>query len=217
MHNRPGSHAAPFGRTRRTAARDPAVTDSDPRPRTEQLANPFRPGNGVAPPRPAGRDALLEESGRHLGEARPLHANWTLTGIRGTGKTVLLGEFAARGERAGRLRLGRELGDRHRDARLAEPGLPRLPGPASSGDRRLAAGTAGQRVLDAMARAGGRAAALGLRRPLAGLRDVDAAVRRPVDRGLACRPARGAHGFALPLSGACLRRRAELTEPAGRR
>jgi len=38
-----------------------------------------------------------------------------LTGIRGTGKTVLLGEFAGRGERSGWVCLERELGDRHRD------------------------------------------------------------------------------------------------------
>jgi hypothetical protein len=56
-----------------------------------------------------------------LYEAPPLHPNWALTGLRGTGKTVLLGEFAARAERAGWLTLQRELGDRHRDdVRLAE-------------------------------------------------------------------------------------------------
>jgi hypothetical protein len=56
-----------------------------------------------------------------LVERPPLHANWTLTGLRGTGKTVLLGEFATRAERAGWLTLQRELGDRHRDdVRLAE-------------------------------------------------------------------------------------------------
>jgi hypothetical protein len=50
-----------------------------------------------------------------------LHANWALTGLRGTGKTVLLGEFATRAERAGWLTLQRELGDRHRDdIRLAD-------------------------------------------------------------------------------------------------
>ena len=97
------------------------MTDLDSNPRTEQLANPFRPGNGVAPPYLAGRDALLAEFERYLGETHPPHANWTLTGIRGTGKTVLLGEFATRGERAGWLCLGRELSDRHRDdARLAD-------------------------------------------------------------------------------------------------
>ena len=97
------------------------MTQAEPRARTEQLANPFRPGNGVAPPYLAGRDALLAEFERFLGEAHPPHANWALTGIRGTGKTVLLGEFATRGERGRWLCLERELGDRHRDeGRLAD-------------------------------------------------------------------------------------------------
>ena len=85
------------------------------------LPNPFRPGNGVPPPHLAGRDQLLANFEDWLLEAPPLHANWALTGLRGTGKTVLLGEFATRAERAGWLTLQRELGDRHRDdIRLAE-------------------------------------------------------------------------------------------------
>lgn len=89
--------------------------------RTEQLANPFRPGNGVPPPYLAGRDTLLAEFERFLGATHPPHPNWTLTGIRGTGKTVLLGEFAGRGEGAGWLCVERELGDRHREEeRLVE-------------------------------------------------------------------------------------------------
>ena len=85
------------------------------------LPNPFRPGNGVPPPYLAGRDRLLETFEDWLLEEPPLHANWALTGLRGTGKTVLLGEFAARAERAGWLTLQRELGDRHRDdVRFAE-------------------------------------------------------------------------------------------------
>lgn len=85
------------------------------------LPNPFRPGNGVPPPYLAGRDAVLNAFEDWLVETPPLHANWSLTGLRGTGKTVLLGEFATRAERAGWLTLHRELGDRHRDdARLAE-------------------------------------------------------------------------------------------------
>ncbi len=405
------------------------MTQLDPNSRTESLANPFRPGNGVAPPYLAGRDPLLLEFARFLGEAHPPHANWTLTGIRGTGKTVLLGEFAARGERAGWLCLERELGDRHRDeARLAdaiaddcaalirrcsalagigdtlerawqyvrprrlsigeigyEPGyrteapdaagaiqsallaldeaLARtdLPGvlllydeghllgddrrheqfPLSSllaglghtqrtssrvrlvlcglptlslnlkrartyaermfrhvvighlgrgdawdalgiplrgsdrslepsligeivertagypyflqffggfvcsrvgrsdvrlsdylalessllheldlaffEDRYLVAGAAGQRVLEAMARAGGRVSSLSLRRTLDDLPNVDVILRRLVDRGLIYRPTRGTYDFALPLFGSYLRRRAELTELTGRR
>jgi hypothetical protein len=85
------------------------------------LPNPFRPGNGVPPPYLAGRDGGLDAFEDWLVETPPLHANWTLTGLRGTGKTVLLGEFAARAERAGWLTLHRELGDRHRDdVRFAE-------------------------------------------------------------------------------------------------
>jgi hypothetical protein len=318
------------------------VTDLEPDLRTEQLANPFRPGNGVAAPYLAGRDALLVEFERYLGETYPPHANWTLTGIRGTGKTVLLGEFATRGERAGWLCLGRELSDRHRDdARLAdaiaddcaalirrcsalagvgdaiertwqyvrprrvsvgelgyEPayetkerdaaevigaaltaldgalaqtdvpgvlflydeahllgddrraeryplssllagfgqaqrtsgrvrlvlcGLPTLSlnlnelDLAFFEDRYLVAGTAGQGVLDAMARAGGRVSALSLRRTLADPPNVDVVVRRLVDRGLVYRPTRGTYDFALPLFGSYLRRRAELTQLTGRR
>jgi hypothetical protein len=85
------------------------------------LPNPFRPGNGVPPPYLAGRDRVLDAFEDWLLETPALHANWTLTGLRGTGKTVLLGEFAARAERAGWLTLHRELGDRHRDdVRFAE-------------------------------------------------------------------------------------------------
>jgi hypothetical protein len=91
------------------------VAQSQPIARTEQQANPFRPGNGVPPPYLAGRDTLLAEFERFVGESHPPHPDWTLTGIRGTGKTVLLGEFAGRGERAGWLCLERELADRHRD------------------------------------------------------------------------------------------------------
>ena len=79
-----------------------------------QLANPFRPGNGVAPPYLAGRDRLLADFEGFVAE-RPLHPNWTLTGLRGTGKTVLVNEFAARAEHAGWLTLERELSERHRD------------------------------------------------------------------------------------------------------
>ncbi len=85
------------------------------------LPNPFRPGNGVPPPYLSGRDALLADVEDWLLEDPPLHANWTLTGLRGTGKTVLLGEIVQRAERSGWLTLERELSDRHRDdARLAE-------------------------------------------------------------------------------------------------
>jgi AAA ATPase domain len=96
------------------------MAETVPNNRTETPANPFRPGNGVRPPYLAGRDRLLAEFEEFTRE-RPLHANWTLIGLRGTGKTVLLSEFAARAERAGWVTLQREVGERHRDdARLAD-------------------------------------------------------------------------------------------------
>jgi len=101
VHN--PAEAAPTGvpRPDNTRQQESDVTQPEAKARTEQLSNPFRPGNGVAPPYLAGRDPLLAEFERFLGEAHPPHANWTLTGIRGTGRTVLLGEFAGRGERSG--------------------------------------------------------------------------------------------------------------------
>jgi hypothetical protein len=96
------------------------MADVAPTKPTEQLANPFRPGNGVRPPFLAGRDGLLAEFDAFVAE-QPLHPNWTLTGLRGTGKTVLLAEFAARAEHAGWVTLHREVGERHRDdGRLAD-------------------------------------------------------------------------------------------------
>jgi phosphoglycolate phosphatase-like HAD superfamily hydrolase len=80
------------------------VTHAPVKSRTGQLANPFRPGNGVTPPHLAGHDALLDDYESFTAEA-PLHPNWALTGLRGTGKTVLLGELAAR---AGAPRLSRD-------------------------------------------------------------------------------------------------------------
>ena len=87
----------------------------------EQSANPFRPGNGVLPAYLAGRERPLAEFDAFVADPHPLHANWTVTGLRGTGKTVLVETAAARAEAAGWLTLERELGERHRDdARLAE-------------------------------------------------------------------------------------------------
>jgi hypothetical protein len=87
----------------------------------EQSENPFRPGNGVLPAYLAGRERPLAEFDAFVADPHPLHANWTVTGLRGTGKTVLVETAAARAEAAGWLTLERELGERHRDdARLAE-------------------------------------------------------------------------------------------------
>lgn len=67
--------------------------------------------------RPCWRPTGTAVSGRARSHDRPDGR----IGLRGTGKTVLLGEFATRAERAGWVTLQRELGDRHRnDASLAE-------------------------------------------------------------------------------------------------
>ncbi len=54
-----------------------------------ELANPFRPGAGHAPPYLAGRRAERDEFLRLLGQ-RTILENMVLTGLRGVGKTVLL-------------------------------------------------------------------------------------------------------------------------------
>jgi hypothetical protein len=87
----------------------------------EQSANPFRPGTGVLPAYLAGRERPLAEFDAFIADPHPLHANWTVTGLRGTGKTVLVETAAARAEAAGWLTLQREIGERHRDdSRLAD-------------------------------------------------------------------------------------------------
>ena len=50
--------------------------------RTEALANPFRPGNGVPPPFLPRQDGLLAAFERFLCERHSVHANRTLPAIR---------------------------------------------------------------------------------------------------------------------------------------
>src|SRR5262245_54872747 len=55
--------------------------------------NPFRQGVGTAPLFLAARDAPLRSFRSMLRAAHEIPANMRLTGLRGVGKTVLLGEF----------------------------------------------------------------------------------------------------------------------------
>ena len=55
--------------------------------------NPFRPGNGIMPPYLAGRESEVIWFEDSLNSALFLPQNLVLSGIRGTGKTVLLRKF----------------------------------------------------------------------------------------------------------------------------
>src|SRR5947208_3490966 len=63
--------------------------------------NPYRPGVGVRPLYLAGRDAPLRRFGAMLRAAPEQPASMRVTGLRGVGKTVLLEEFADRGQELG--------------------------------------------------------------------------------------------------------------------
>lgn len=57
------------------------------------MTNPFRPGNGIMPPYLAGREDETFWFEKSLNSAISLPQNLVLSGIRGTGKTVLLRKF----------------------------------------------------------------------------------------------------------------------------
>lgn len=63
--------------------------------------NPFRPGVGTRPLHLAGRDGPIRRFRATLRAAPEQPANMRLTGLRGVGKTVLLGEFERVGQEAG--------------------------------------------------------------------------------------------------------------------
>lgn len=77
---------------------------------SETAANPFRPGAGHSPPFLAGRDHEKEEFRRLLGQG-PILTNLVLTGLRGTGKTVLLEELKPIAQKGGWLWIGTELSE----------------------------------------------------------------------------------------------------------
>jgi hypothetical protein len=62
--------------------------------------NPYRPGVGVRPLYLAGRDPSLRRFSAMLRAAPEQQASMRVTGLRGVGKTVLLGAFAERAEEA---------------------------------------------------------------------------------------------------------------------
>lgn len=75
--------------------------------------NPYRPGVGTKPAYLAGRDAPLRRFRSVLRAAPEQPANMRLTGLRGVGKTVLLGEFEVLAREAGWAPGFLELNPRH--------------------------------------------------------------------------------------------------------
>lgn len=69
----------------------------------DPVANPYSPGAGTPPPYLVGRDPVLEATDiglRRLRARRP-NQHRMITGLRGVGKTVLLGKLAGVAERVG--------------------------------------------------------------------------------------------------------------------
>lgn len=77
--------------------------------------NPFRPGNGLAPPYLAGRGREILGFERALKTAISLPQNSVVSGLRGTGKTVLLLEFEKICARSKWLHIRREFNPRLND------------------------------------------------------------------------------------------------------
>jgi len=71
--------------------------------RYNPVANPYAPGAGTPPPALVGRDDLLEDASVSVRRLRSGRASQhlLLTGLRGVGKTVLLGKLAALAEHQG--------------------------------------------------------------------------------------------------------------------
>lgn len=82
----------------------------------DPIRNPFSPGAGSRPPELVGRDAEIEAidiAVQRLGLGRSARS-MMLTGLRGVGKTVLLGEFGRIAEGHGWVHLAEEAGNDHR-------------------------------------------------------------------------------------------------------
>ncbi len=69
----------------------------------DPVANPYAPGAGTPPPALVGRDSIIEGASIALQRwmAARTSQHLLVTGLRGVGKTVLLGKLAALGEHAG--------------------------------------------------------------------------------------------------------------------
>lgn len=78
-----------------------------------EAKNPYRPGVGLRPTFLAGRDSRIAEFKRVLRQAPEIPGNVRLTGLRGVGKTVLLGKLQEVSEEQGWMTISVELEPRH--------------------------------------------------------------------------------------------------------
>ena len=71
--------------------------------RYDPIANPYAPGAGTPPPALVGRDPIIDGAGIGMQRLKigRSHQQLMITGLRGVGKTVLLGRLAALGEHNG--------------------------------------------------------------------------------------------------------------------
>lgn len=71
--------------------------------RYDPIANPYAPGAGTPPPALVGRDAIIESADIALQRLRAARTSQhqLITGLRGVGKTVLLGKLAALAQHVG--------------------------------------------------------------------------------------------------------------------
>lgn len=69
----------------------------------DPVANPYAPGAGTPPPALVGRDEVIDSADVALRRLRSARASqhMLITGLRGVGKTVLLGKLAALAEHVG--------------------------------------------------------------------------------------------------------------------
>ncbi len=90
--------------------------------------NPFSPGAGAPPPELVGRDGVLEQARILLAriKARRPAKSLLLVGLRGVGKTVLIGEIERRAQALGYRTLMVEAHEGKSLAALLAPGLKRL-------------------------------------------------------------------------------------------
>ncbi|MGH2612779.1 MAG: AAA family ATPase [Rhabdochlamydiaceae bacterium] len=80
------------------------------------MSNPFMPGNGIEPRYLAGREEFIESFERSLKSYEGgLPRNTVLSGLRGSGKTVLLRRFKVLSESRDWLAIEREFNDRFSD------------------------------------------------------------------------------------------------------